>query len=81
MRQVDYSYRIHNRQQEEDPELATIMYSYSGIDGPWYDMATCHPDYVDDIVGSLQWREEVFREERLKAEARLRKELEEEAQR
>lgn len=55
---TDYSYRLHDRLTEEDPELATVMYSTHGIAGPWHDMATCHPDYIWDIVGALEWVEE-----------------------
>lgn len=55
---TDYSYRLHNRLTEEDPELATVMYTTHGIAGPWHDMATCHPDYIWDIVGALEWVED-----------------------
>jgi hypothetical protein len=52
-----YGYRLHDRETETDPHLATIMYTTNPPDGPWYDMATCHPDWIDGILGSLQWRE------------------------
>lgn len=71
MKEKDYAYRLHDRLTESDPELATIMYSASGPSGPWWDMATCHPDWVDDILGALEWRENVRTIERADEEDRL----------
>jgi hypothetical protein len=77
MREKEYAYRLHDRLTESDPELATVMYSTSGPSGPWWDMATCHPDWVDDILGALQWREDMWQAEREAEAARLRAEIEE----
>lgn len=74
-RETFYGYRIHPRDLDSDPELATIMYTTSGFDGPWHDMATCHPDWIDDILGSLQWREEHLAEQRRKEHERIKQEL------
>jgi hypothetical protein len=69
---TDYSYRLHPRLTDDDPELATIMYTTHGIEGPWFDMATCHPDYVWDIVGALERVEETRRAGIAKEETELR---------
>lgn len=75
MRNTDYSYRMHPRMTEDDPELATVMYSTHGIEGPWHDMATGHPDWIDEILGALIWREDVRRQQAAEESARLRLEL------
>jgi hypothetical protein len=59
MRRWAYAIRMHDRITENDPELATVMGSPEGGGGPWWDMATGHPDHIEDIVGALEWREEV----------------------
>lgn len=55
---TDYAYRVHDRLTDDDPELATVMYSTSGPEGPWFDMATGHPDWIDEILGALRWCED-----------------------
>jgi hypothetical protein len=70
--ETDYSYRLHPRLTDDDPELATVMYTTHGIEGPWFDMATCHPDYVWDIVGALERTEETRRAGIAKEETELR---------
>jgi hypothetical protein len=63
MRETMYGYRLHPRETEHDPHLATIMYTNNPPDGPWHDMATCHPDWIDDILGSLQWRQDQLKQQ------------------
>jgi len=63
MRETMYGYRLHHRETEHDPHLATIMYTTNPPDGPWHDMATCHPDWIDDILGSLQWRQDHLKQQ------------------
>jgi hypothetical protein len=77
MRRWAYAIRMHARITENDPELATVMGSPEGDHGPWWDMATGHPDHIEDIVGALEWREEVRFAEREAEAARLRAEIEE----
>ena len=74
-RETTYGYRLHPRDLDTDPELATIMYTNNPPDGPWHDIATCHPDWVDDILGSLQWREEHLKEQRRQEHERIKQEL------
>jgi hypothetical protein len=77
MRRWAYAIRMHDRITENDPELATAMCSSDGGGGPWWDMATGHPDHIEDIVGALEWREEVRSAEREAEVARLLAEIEE----
>jgi lysophospholipase L1-like esterase len=74
MMRYEYAIRRHARLVESDPELATVMY---GINGIWWDMATGHPDHIEDIVEALEWREEVRSAEREAEVARLLAEIEE----
>ena len=48
-----YGIRIHDRDTEDDPVLATVMYSTNGDCGPWHDMATGHPDFCWEIMEAL----------------------------
>ena len=52
-RHYTYGVRHHDRDTEDDPVLATVMYSTNGDCGPWYDMATGHPDYCWEIMEAL----------------------------
>ena len=74
-RQTDYAYRLHDRQTENDPELATVMYSVNGPEGPWYDMATGHPDHIEEILGALRWCEDERQMRREQEAARFRAEF------
>lgn len=48
-----YGIRYHDRETEDDPYLATVMYSVSGSDGPWHDMVTGHPDWCNEVLDAL----------------------------
>lgn len=48
-----YAVRIHTRNTEDDPHLATVMYSTNGECGPWYDMATGEPEFCWTIMEAL----------------------------
>lgn len=75
MKNTDYSYRVHDRLTEDDPELATVMYSTEGPEGPWFDMATGHPDWIEEILGALRWCEDERRMRVVEETVRLRLEL------
>ena len=47
-----YGYRVHARETEDDPHLATLMYAYSW-EGPWHDMVTGAPGYIDEVLTAL----------------------------
>lgn len=52
MRKHEYSMVIHNRNTEDDPRQATIIYSID--DGwCWHPMAQCDVDYAEDIIRAL----------------------------
>lgn len=65
-----YGLRIHDRPTEADPSLATVMYA-DDRDSPWFDMATGHFDNIQDILGALEWREEMLQAERDREIARF----------
>lgn len=69
-----YGIRIHDRPTEADPSLATVMYA-DGHDSPWFDMATGHPDHIEEILGALEWREDMRQTERDREIAYLRAEM------
>jgi hypothetical protein len=48
-----YSLRIHDRTTEEDPELATVMYTTNGVQGPWHDIVTGHPEWCWEVMYAL----------------------------
>jgi hypothetical protein len=48
-----YSLRIHNRITDEDPELATVMYTTNGAQGPWHDIVTGHPEWCWEVMDAL----------------------------
>ena len=58
-----YALRLHERLTDDDPELATVMYSMRGAVGPWFDMATGHPDWCWEIVDALNAQEARKQEE------------------
>lgn len=69
-----FALRIHDRMTEDDPALATVMYTSGDASGPWFDMATGLIDYAEEIVGALEWREDVLQAERDREAARLKAE-------
>lgn len=58
--QVLYAVRLHDRDTENDPELATLMRSYEP-EGPWNDMATGHPDTIWELFELTYLRDELNR--------------------
>jgi len=70
-----YGIRMHDRETEDDPHLATVMYSMNGANGPWHDMATGHPDWCWEILEALEIVEEQ-KVERVRLEhERIQKEI------
>lgn len=69
-----FAVRIHDRMTEDDPNVATVMYSSGDASGPWFDMATGHPEHIEEIVGALEWREDIRQAERDRETSRLRSE-------
>lgn len=59
--QTIYAVRIHDRHLETEPELATLMYTTHGPEGPWYDMATGHPDYIWELCELTLLKDELHR--------------------
>lgn len=59
-----YGVRLHDRETEEDPHLATVMYSTNGDHGPWFDMVTGHPEWCWEILEALTIAAEVRNERR-----------------
>jgi hypothetical protein len=55
-----FAVRIHDRETEEDPHLATLMRSYEP-EGPWHDVATGHPDNIWELFEMTWLREELHR--------------------
>jgi len=57
-RQELWAVRLHDRETEADPVLATLMRAWEP-EGPWHDIATGHPDNIWEIF-ELHWlREEI----------------------
>lgn len=52
-----YSLRIHDRYSETDPELATIMTTTTPPHGPWVDVVSGHPDWCEEVLEALWYRE------------------------
>lgn len=50
-----YAIRSHDRETEDDPILATIMYSINGEQGPWFDMVSGYPDHCYEILDALTY--------------------------
>ena len=59
-----YGIRMHDRETEDDPHLATVMYSTNGDHGPWFDMVTGHPEWCWEILEALTIAAEVRNERR-----------------
>jgi hypothetical protein len=70
-----YGIRIHDRYTENDPSLATVMYAEDER-STWWDMATGHPDHIEEILGALEWREDMRQAERDREIAYIRAEME-----
>jgi len=52
MNKREYSMVIHDRNTEDDPRLATVVYSFD--DGwSWHPMAQCDVDHAEDIIRAL----------------------------
>jgi len=54
-----YSLRMHDRNTEKDPYLATVMYSVDGEQGPWNDIVTGHPEWCWEVVTALTLMQEI----------------------
>lgn len=52
-RQELWAVRIHDRETDDDPMLATLMRAWEP-EGPWHDIATGHPDNMWEIY-ELHW--------------------------
>lgn len=50
---VIYAVRLHDNVNENDLEVATVMYSSSGYSGPWLDMVTGHPEWCWEVIDAL----------------------------
>jgi hypothetical protein len=48
-----YAVRVFDRDTEDDPHLAAVMYSSSGQDGPWHDIVFGHPDWCWEVLEAL----------------------------
>jgi hypothetical protein len=48
-----YAVRLFDRETEDDPHLAAVMYSNSGQDGPWHDIVFGHPDWCWEVLEAL----------------------------
>jgi hypothetical protein len=70
-----YGMRIHDRMTEDDPDLATVMYA-DDERSTWWDMATGHPHHIEEILGALEWREDMRQAERDREIAYIRAEME-----
>lgn len=57
---IDYEYSvlIHNRQNESDPHVASLIYTLNGINGPWFEMVRGEPGYCDEILDALYYQKE-----------------------
>jgi hypothetical protein len=55
-----YAVRLHDRDTENDPILATLMRSYE-LEGPWHDVATGHPDSIWELFELTYLRDELNR--------------------
>jgi hypothetical protein len=54
--QVLYAVRLHDRDTENDPILATLMRAEEA-EGPWHDVATGHPDTIWGMLRATYPRE------------------------
>lgn len=52
-RQELWAVRVHDRETDNDPNLATLMRAWEP-EGPWHDIATGHPDNIWEIY-ELHW--------------------------
>ena len=48
-----YGVRLHERIDESDEVLGTVMYTTRGDSGPWFDMVTGHPDWCWEVADAL----------------------------
>jgi len=55
-----YAVRLHDRDTDNDPQLATLMYAWEA-EGPWHDMATGHPDNIWELFEMTWLRDELHR--------------------
>lgn len=53
IRKIEYGIRYHARITEDDPHHASVMYTMSGPEGPWFDMATGDIGYCNEILDAL----------------------------
>lgn len=53
-----YGIRVHDRETEDDPRLATIMYANKIPDGPWFDMVTGYPEHCYEVLEALEFLQE-----------------------
>lgn len=53
---ISYAIRFHDRHKEDDPELATVIYSTNGVEGPWFDIVTGNPEWCEEVLDALQYR-------------------------
>lgn len=53
---ISYAIRFHDRYKEDDPELATVIYSTQGSEGPWFDIVTGSLDWCEEVLDALNRR-------------------------
>lgn len=60
----DYAIRYHTRLSEDDPHTATVMYSMSGVEGPWFDMVSGEIGYCNEVLDALILARDIQSEDR-----------------
>ena len=56
-----YAVRAHDRLTEEDQHMGSIMYSYHGVEGPWYDLITGDIENIWELFEIIEAKEELDR--------------------
>lgn len=51
-----YSIRVHERENENDPQVSSVMYSSHSTEGPWFDIVQGHPDWCEEVLDALIYR-------------------------
>jgi hypothetical protein len=74
-REYQYAIRIHDRESDDDLLMATVMYSKSGNEGPWYDMVYGNLDWCWEVLDALERVAMIKAEEKEKERVRFAEEI------
>lgn len=70
---TDYAILLHDRETEDDPNTATVIYTSNGT--YWHEVVSGHVDWCNEVVDALFYRQHDLQEKQAESSARLLEEI------